>query len=66
MRYKLTQRRIDLLRSALCYLEAEYEDVGFENTSEGFTSEQEMVREFYATFQWLNQQQNKRKANNNE
>ena len=63
MRYKLTQRRIDLLRSALNYLETEYEDIGFENTSEGFTSEQHMEQEFHATFQWLNQQQNKRKGN---
>lgn len=63
MRYKLTHRRIDLLRSALAYLEAEYEDMGFENNPEGFTSERHMEREFHATFQWLNQQQNKRKAN---
>lgn len=63
MRYKLTHRRIDLLRSALCYLQAEYEDRGFENNPEGFTSEQHMEQEFHATFQWLNQQQNKRKVN---
>lgn len=57
MNYKLTHRRIDLLRSALALYQVEYED---DPTTAGFTSEQEMVREFHATFQWLNQQQNKR------
>ncbi len=59
MTVRLTRKRIDLIRSALCYLEMEYD--GEDNQPEDFRSREEFDGELEACFEWLRQTERKRK-----
>jgi hypothetical protein len=58
----LTQKRIKILRKALCYLEAEYEGayVAFSHT------ETEWIHELQACHAWLNKVERKRNRKETE
>jgi hypothetical protein len=61
MTVRLTQKRIDLIRSALCYLEAEY-DSDDQLVLENFgLSQEEFDKELEACFEWLRQTERKRR-----